>query len=56
MIDCFFVYDLWVFVVNELEFKKKLVGNVLGIYMKNIGMKDYKLKIWVDSEFDFEEE
>ncbi|MDR4910638.1 MULTISPECIES: hypothetical protein [Bacillus] len=56
MIDRPFVYDLWVSAVNESESKKKSAGNVLGTYMKNIGMKDYKSKTWADSEFDFEEE
>lgn len=52
MIDRPFVYDLWVSAVNESESKKKSAGNVLGTYMKNIGMKDYKSKTWADSEFN----
>ncbi|MGE6627794.1 hypothetical protein [Bacillus pumilus] len=53
MIDRPFIYDLWISSMNEA--KKKATGNVLGIYMKNIGMKDYKSKNWSDSEFSMKE-
>ena len=53
MIDRPFIYDLWISSLNEA--KKKATGNVLGIYMKNIGMKDYKSKNWSDSEFSVKE-
>jgi hypothetical protein len=57
MIDRPFIYDIWIASIDEAKTKAKNGdANVFGVYMKNIGMKDFISKNWSDSEYDFEEE
>ncbi|MFC8151875.1 hypothetical protein ACFUP3_19595 [Bacillus paralicheniformis] len=51
MIDRPFIYDLWLSSIEEANAKKNGEANTFGVYMKNIGMKDYRFKTWEDSEF-----
>lgn len=57
MIDRPFIYDIWTASIDEAKTKSKNGdANVFGVYMKNIGMKDFIAKNWSDSEYDFEDD